>query len=78
MTFCHNLLTTCHWLLMVPGTEVIDMSMSDFKQSLLIVDDDQSNLDSLERIFQREQVEVHTAANGADALTILRQQRISV
>ncbi len=47
-------------------------------QTLLVVDDDRANLASLERIFQREGLEVVTASDGKAALDILRRQRISV
>jgi two-component system response regulator HydG len=47
-------------------------------QTLLIVDDDRANLASLERIFQREEVEVLTAADGKEALDLLRRKRVSV
>src|SRR5579883_1894818 len=53
--------------------------------TLLIVDDDVSNLESLQRIFQRPQTEaqaqapaVLTAPGGKEALEILRKQRIDV
>jgi two-component system, NtrC family, response regulator HydG len=47
-------------------------------QTLLIVDDDHSNLESLARIFRREQVEVITATDGKEALALLRKTRVSV
>ena len=46
--------------------------------SLLIVDDDKSNLTSLERIFVREGLEVVLAPDGKVALEVLRRQQISV
>ena len=48
------------------------------RQKLLIVDDDRANLESLERIFRREQIDVVTAPDGREALDVLRAQRISV
>ncbi len=48
------------------------------QQTLLIVDDDRANLESLERIFRREKIEVVTAPDGKQALDVLRRQRISV
>jgi two-component system response regulator HydG len=45
---------------------------------LLIVDDDASNLASLKRLFEREGVEVLTAANGQEALEVLRRVRVGV
>ena len=53
-------------------------SLSGAGQVLLIVDDDPSNLESLARIFRREQVEVATASDGKEALALLRKQRVSV
>ncbi|MCA9515601.1 MAG: sigma-54-dependent Fis family transcriptional regulator [Myxococcales bacterium] len=47
-------------------------------QTLLIVDDDRANLESLERIFVREKVEVVTASDGKEALDLLRRRRVSV
>ncbi len=47
-------------------------------QILLIVDDDPSNLESLARIFRRERVEVMTATEGKEALSLLRKTRVSV
>ena len=47
-------------------------------QTLLIVDDDRSNLQSLERIYQREGVHVLTAPDARAALDLLRTERIDV
>ena len=52
--------------------------MSVLPQTLLIVDDDRANLESLERIFNRERIEVVVAADGKQALEVLRRRRISV
>ncbi len=54
--------------------------MSDLPhaQTLLIVDDDRANLESLARIFERERVRVLTAPEGKAALDILRKERIAV
>src|SRR6516164_839308 len=46
--------------------------------TLLVVDDELSNLESLERIFAREGLAVFTAPNGKDGLEILRKRRIDV
>ena len=46
--------------------------------TLLVVDDDRANLESLARIFQREKLEVVTASDGKEALEVLRRQRIGV
>jgi two-component system response regulator HydG len=45
---------------------------------VLIVDDERSNLDSLERIFAREGWSVLTAESGPRALEILRRERVAV
>ncbi len=45
---------------------------------ILVVDDERSNLESLERIFAREGFRVATAASGAEALEHLRRERVSV
>jgi len=45
---------------------------------VLIVDDEPSNLDSLERTFAKEGWRVRTAASGAEALEILRRERVEV
>jgi len=52
--------------------------MSVLPQTLLIVDDDRANLESLERIFKRERIEVVLAGDGKEALEVLRRRRISV
>ena len=46
--------------------------------TLLIVDDEPSNLDSLQRIFAREGMNVLTAPDGKEALEVLRKQRVDV
>ena len=45
---------------------------------ILVVDDERSNLESLERIFAREGFRVATAGSGAEALELLRRERVSV
>ena len=60
------------------GPPPIERSTIQARPALLVVDDDQANLDSLERIFQREQVDVYTAPDAPTALTVLRQNRVSV
>jgi two-component system response regulator HydG len=47
-------------------------------QQVLIVDDERSNLDSLERTFAREGWAVLTAESGARALEVLRRERVAV
>jgi two-component system response regulator HydG len=46
--------------------------------ALLVVDDEASNLESLERIFAREGLAVLTAKDGKDALEVVRKRRIDV
>ncbi|BDG08977.1 sigma-54-dependent transcriptional regulator [Anaeromyxobacter paludicola] len=45
---------------------------------ILIVDDERSNLESLQRIFEREGWRVLTASSGPEALDALRRERPSV
>lgn len=47
-------------------------------ETLLVVDDDRANLESIQRIFEREKIEVLTAADGLLALDILRTRRVGV
>ena len=46
--------------------------------TLLVVDDEASNLESLERIFAREGLTVLRAPDGKDALELLRKHRVDV
>jgi len=48
------------------------------ESTVLVVEDDRSNLLSLERIFQREGMRVLTAENGPDALEQCRKHRVDV
>ncbi len=52
--------------------------MNDRPTTLLVVDDEAANLESLEKIFQKEGFRVLTAANGRDALDVCRAQRVHV
>ena len=45
---------------------------------ILVVDDDTSNLASLQRVFEREDLDVLAAEDGRTALDILRRQRVDV
>src|SRR5436309_3378641 len=45
---------------------------------LLVVDDEPSNLESLERIFAREGLQVITAPDGREGLDLIRKRRIDV
>ncbi len=46
--------------------------------TVLVVDDDRANLDSVSRIFQREGLETLSASNGTEALELLRRPEVSV
>ncbi|ADO70989.1 sigma-54-dependent transcriptional regulator [Stigmatella aurantiaca] len=46
--------------------------------TVLVVDDDRANLDSVARIFQREGLATHCASNGTEALELLRKPEVSV
>ncbi len=46
--------------------------------TVLVVDDDRANLDSVARIFQRESLATLTASNGSEALELLRRPEVSV
>ncbi len=50
----------------------------DLTPSILVVDDDRSNLDSIERVFAREGYRVRTAADGLAALELIRAERPDV
>ncbi len=52
--------------------------MSEARPILLVVDDERANLESLERIFAREGLDVRTADSGEEALDLLRQARVNV
>ena len=46
--------------------------------TVLVVDDDRANLDSVARIFQREGLATLAASNGTEALELLRQPEVGV
>jgi PleD family two-component response regulator len=46
--------------------------------TLLVVDDEQANLDSLDRIFEREGLKVLRASSGQQAVEILRSSAVDV
>ena len=50
----------------------------DSHKLVLVVDDEPGILDSLQRIFRREGLEVVTASDAAAGLEVLRRQRVSV
>jgi two-component system response regulator HydG len=45
---------------------------------LLVVDDDRANVESIQRTFEKEKIEVLTAGDGREALDVLRQRRVGV
>lgn len=51
---------------------------ADADLTVLVVDDEPSNLESLERIFQREGMRVLTADNAKQALALARKHRVEV
>lgn len=55
----------------------MDESLSQ-KPTLLIVDDDESNLESLEGVFSREGYELRFAAGGREALERVKKERMDV
>jgi DNA-binding NtrC family response regulator len=61
----------------VPGTTERAATSPD-APTVLVVDDDDASLDSLERIFQREGMRVLTAQNARLALELARTHRIEV
>jgi two-component system response regulator HydG len=65
---------------MVPSLDRSDVAAapSATSQTVLIVDDDLSNGESLERIFQREGFQTVVAAGGRAALDVLRQRPVDV
>ncbi len=48
------------------------------KPTLLVVDDDESNLESIEGVFAKEGYEILLASGGRDALELVRKQRVDV
>ena len=54
------------------------MNLRASSPTLLVVDDEPSNLESLERIFAREGLAVVTAPDGREGLEVLRKRRVDV
>jgi two-component system response regulator HydG len=52
--------------------------MSLQPETLLVVDDDRANVESIQRIFERENIELLTAHDGLAGLDILRSRRVGV
>jgi two-component system response regulator HydG len=52
--------------------------MENQERTLLVVDDERSNLDTLQRIFEREGFRVLLASSGREALEVLRTHRVHV
>ncbi|GMV41233.1 MAG: sigma-54-dependent Fis family transcriptional regulator [Myxococcales bacterium] len=61
-----------------PVEEVMERSGLTGRPVILVVDDDTSNLASLQRVFEREELDVIAAEDGRAALDILRRQRVDV
>jgi two-component system response regulator HydG len=53
-------------------------AMTAAAPTVLVVDDDQANLDSVSRIFQREGLTTLTSQNGKEALELLRRPEVAV
>ena len=53
------------------------MMMENDPVKILVVDDEEGILDVTEGYFQRKGYEVYTAANGIEALAILKRIKIS-
>jgi two-component system response regulator HydG len=54
------------------------MNVRGGNPTLLVVDDEASNLESLERIFAREGLAVITAPDGKEGLEVLRKRKVDV
>src|SRR6187399_211512 len=54
------------------------MNPTDSNPTVLVVEDDRSNLESLERLFSRENYRVITAHDAKSALDLMRKQRTHV
>ena len=52
--------------------------MDASESTVLVVDDERSNLDTLKRIFQREKYRVLLASSGKEALEVLRTHQVHV
>src|SRR6187549_1282800 len=59
------------------GTPVTDMT-TERDVTVLVVDDEPSNLSSLRKIFEREQMRVFTAEDAKAALELVRHHRVQV
>jgi two-component system response regulator HydG len=52
--------------------------MEQSESTVLVVDDERSNLDTLQRIFQREKLRVLVSSSGQEALEVLRTHQVHV
>lgn len=57
------------------GTEAL---MDHQESTVLVVDDEKSNLETLQRIFKREKLRVLLASSGKEALEVLRTHQVHV
>ncbi|HEY3500951.1 MAG TPA: sigma-54 dependent transcriptional regulator [Polyangiaceae bacterium] len=60
------------------GSARLGEAGSDGETTVLVVDDEASNLASLQKIFERERMRVLVADNAKSALEIVRKQRVQV
>ena len=61
-----------------PEEAVMERRAIGSKPVILIVDDDTSNLASLQKVFEREEIDVLTAEDGRAAIDVLRRKQIDV
>src|SRR5690606_41435283 len=54
------------------------MQQAEPATTLLVVDDEQANLEALEKIFRKEGLRVLCASSGREALDLCRAQRVHV
>ena len=52
--------------------------MTPQESTVLVVDDEKSNLETLQRIFKREKFRVLLASSGKEALEVLRTHQVQV
>src|SRR6476659_566333 len=60
------------------GEPAPDAPIQDGQLTVLVVDDEPSNLSSLRKIFEREQMRVLTAEDAKSALDLVRRHRVQV
>jgi DNA-binding NtrC family response regulator len=60
------------------STPAVEIPPTDGQITVLVVDDEPSNLSSLRKIFEREQMRVLTAEDAKSALDLVRRHRVQV